>query len=55
VLEAGPRGLRPGGPQGRATLNLVASVGLVDEVRAGMCVRLCVRWCGWVCVCAMQV
>lgn len=32
MLEAGPRGLRPGGPQGRATLNLVASVGLVDEV-----------------------
>ena len=32
VLETGPRGLRPGGAQGRATLNLVASVGLQDQV-----------------------
>lgn len=32
VLEQGPRGLRPSGIAGRATLNLAASVGLTDSV-----------------------
>eukprot|EP00040_Diaphanoeca_grandis_P044601 m.12901 g.12901 ORF g.12901 m.12901 type:complete len:519 (-) comp9500_c0_seq1:47-1603(-) len=32
VLEQGPRGLRPSGLAGRASLNLCASVGMEDEV-----------------------
>eukprot|EP00038_Savillea_parva_P016904 m.18538 g.18538 ORF g.18538 m.18538 type:complete len:507 (+) comp3603_c0_seq2:203-1723(+) len=32
VMEHGPRGMRPSGPAGRATLNLASSVGLAHKV-----------------------
>ena len=40
LLEAGPRSLRPSGPQGLATLELIDQLDLTDEVRAYFCASL---------------